>query len=261
MKNVSDFHYKITGNPKGKWLIFLHGLLGSGHNWMKITPAFEEEFHILVFDQRGHGKSFKPAHGYAPEDFAGDVEFLMDSLKISKASLIGHSMGGRNAFCFAAENPLRVERLVIEDIGPQKSVDTGRRLVNRVESIPVPFGTKRAAKEYLLGEFGDPPTGNLLYNHVIGLSDGGYGWDFSMSFLREVLEKGRESSYWEQLEGLRCPTLVIRGERSSELGREEFEKMLRVQKNLKGVEVSGAGHVVHFDRPREFIKILKDFLD
>src|ERR1700722_10818094 len=140
---IKDFHYFISGRPQSDktapWIVFLHGMLGSAANWRRITPAFEGDFRILVYDQRGHGKSFHPLRGYAPEDFAEDLRFLMDHLEIEKANLVGHSMGGRNALCFSGLSPERVSHLVIEDIGPEGSVKNGLELVKKLKAVPVPF--------------------------------------------------------------------------------------------------------------------------
>src|SRR4051812_15656878 len=115
---LSQFHHQIAGNPAGHKLVFLHGLMGSASNWRKITPAFENDYQILIYDQRGHGRSFKPISGYTPADFAGDLKNIIDELGWEKIHLVGHSMGGRNALEFAQLFPRRIDHLVIEDITP-----------------------------------------------------------------------------------------------------------------------------------------------
>lgn len=119
MGYLENFNYSITGQgneaPK---LVFLHGVMGFGLNWRTITKVFDPYFRCLVYDQRGHGRSFHPESGYAPEDYANDLEQILEELSWNKISLVGHSMGGRNALEFAHRFSARVEKLVIEDIGP-----------------------------------------------------------------------------------------------------------------------------------------------
>ena len=114
------FHYDILGLNSEKKLVFLHGLMGRGLNWRKITPHFEKEYQILIFDQRGHGKSFHPPKGYAPEDYAQDLEDILEELGWKEVYLVGHSMGARNAMSFSAKFTHRVKKLVVEDIGPHR---------------------------------------------------------------------------------------------------------------------------------------------
>lgn len=261
MLALENFHYQISGASDGApWIIFLHGLLGSSRNWLKITPAFEVNFKVLVFDQRGHGKSFKPSTGYAPEDFAGDLKFLMDELGIERSFLVGHSMGGRNALCFAANFPERVSKLVIEDIGPVGAPSLGFDLVKKLRAVPVPFSDKKLAKEYLEKNFSDPKLAMFLYTSIGLDGDGRAVWSFNLDTIVEIIEKGRGQPRWKDIEALKGSTLLIRGEKSEELPRSEFDEVLNRNKNIKGVEIAGAGHWVHFEKPAEFISEVKKFI-
>ena len=69
---LQNFKYELAGQEGQPKLVFLHGVMGSGANWRKITSLLQDRFQILTFDQRGHGRSFKPKSGYAPEDYAGN---------------------------------------------------------------------------------------------------------------------------------------------------------------------------------------------
>lgn len=255
--NLSDFHHRISGKQQGPWLIFLHGLLGSLANWRRITPSFEDRYRILTFDQRGHGRSLKPKDGYAPEDFAGDLNFLMDQLNIADAYLVGHSMGGRNAQCFANLYPSRVRKLVIEDIGPGDNVAAGKGLIEKLKAVPVPFSSKLKAKEFLYNHFSDPKLGPFLYMNINDKGD----WEFDINTVIEVVEKGRGAPRWSEIDKLKVPTLILRGDSSQELPQNEYENILKRNKMIRGVVVENAGHWIHFDQPDKFISIVDDFLE
>src|SRR5436305_14748609 len=109
---LDNFHYQITGVTEASGgeapkLVFLHGVMGYSANWRRIARAFEHTHHVLVYDQRGHGRSFQPPTGYAPEDYASDLEKILDELGWGAIQLVGHSMGGRAALHFAYESPDR----------------------------------------------------------------------------------------------------------------------------------------------------------
>ena len=105
MSFLNHFNYQLLGDPQAPKLVFLHGLMGSAANWRKITTAFTEKYHILLYDQRGHGRSFQPSSGYKPEDYASDLQQILKELGWEKIFLVGHSLGGRNALNFAFKNP------------------------------------------------------------------------------------------------------------------------------------------------------------
>ena len=261
MKYIDQFHHRIAGRPVRGRLVFLHGVMGGLANWRRITPAFEEDFEVLSFDQRGHGRSFQPATGYRPEDFADDLLLILDELQWNQISLVGHSMGGRNALNFAHRFSHRVKRLVIEDIGPEKSQEAVDRLISLIQSVPTPFHQKLRAKEFFLNEYPDPVVGNYLYSNLEEKDGGTWDWRFSKAGIIESIRAGRAQDRWVEWEGLRIPTLLVRGERSTDLTREVFEECLRRNPITQGAEIKGAGHWVHYDQPELFIQTLQQFLN
>jgi pimeloyl-ACP methyl ester carboxylesterase len=234
--------------------------MGSAGNWRRITPAFEGDFRVLTYDQRGHGKSLKPESGYTPTDYANDLLFIFDSLKIGRAALLGHSMGGRAALQFAHLYPERVTKLIIEDIGPEPGEEFGKELIETLKSVPVPFESRVKAKEFLLNDLGDARLGNFFYTNMSVGSNGSVTWSFDINKIIETILEGRKIAPWDQVQNLKCPTLLIRGSRSTALTREQYQRILTINSNIKGVEIEGAGHWVHIDKPAEFIKVVKDFL-
>ena len=112
MEYLQNFNYKILGNLQSeKYLVFLHGLMGSGINWSSIAKLFAEDYQILIYDQRGHGRSFQPQEGYHPNDYAEDLYKILRELDWDKINLVGHSMGGRNALSFAQLYPDSLQKL------------------------------------------------------------------------------------------------------------------------------------------------------
>ncbi|GGF95709.1 alpha/beta fold hydrolase [Paenibacillus abyssi] len=93
----------------GGTVILLHGYCGSSAYWEKVLPYLQAAGRIIALDMRGHGASFAPEDEiYAIEDFADDVKLLMDHLKIERACIIGHSLGGYVALAAAERFPQRL---------------------------------------------------------------------------------------------------------------------------------------------------------
>lgn len=261
MDFLNQFHYQIYGDSSSPKLVFLHGLMGFAANWRKIVSSFDDKFQILTFDQRGHGRSMKPETGYAPEDFADDLVKILDELGWDKINLVGHSMGGRNALNFAARFPQRVISLVIEDISPESNPKDVARFENLLARVPTPFQNKKAAKDFLLNDFGDPLLGNYFYSNLVENDRGLIDWRFSKSGILESVRMGRVRDRWADWRALKMPTLLVRGGNSTELSQDMYEKMLRENPKAKGIIIKDAAHWVHFDQPQEFIKALNTFLE
>ena len=105
--------YAEQGNPDGHPLILLHGYTDSWFSFSRALPYFDPSYHVYLLDQRGHGDSERPASGYTFPDFAADVIAFMDAKGITRATLVGHSMGSLVAQGVALAAPERVERLVL----------------------------------------------------------------------------------------------------------------------------------------------------
>lgn len=265
---LDQFHHQILGNPAGPKLVFLHGLLGSAANWRKVTSLLEGDYHILVFDQRGHGRSFQPALGYSPENYAEDLKQILDEIGWERVILVGHSMGGRNALAFSNLWPQRVIGLVVEDIGPDAGDEGMARIEKLLSLVPVPFENKITAKRFLLEEFpklipwnSDPRTlAQFFYSNIIERDDGKADWRFYKPGVLASLQEGRTKARWDEWKALSMPVVVIRGGRSKDLDRATFDRMLSENSHAKGVEIPGVGHWIHFEATEEFVGVLKNFI-
>ncbi|MCB0348346.1 MAG: alpha/beta hydrolase [Bdellovibrionales bacterium] len=259
MSYLQNFNYQLYGQETKPKLVLLHGLMGYGQNWRTIARHLEPYFHILTYDQRGHGKSFHPDSDYGPQNYADDLNKILQELGWNKIILMGHSMGGRNAIYFAHQFPKTVEALIIEDIGPESSSSSIHRLEEIIESVAVPYSSKKEAKDDLLHKH-SPTLAQFLISSLEEVN-GEVVWRLSKRGILQSLYSGREQSHWKEWQGISAPSLVIRGEKSTDLDKETFQKMLSTNPNAKGVEIAKAGHWVHFEQPDAVTSAVKDFLE
>lgn len=120
-----------TGN--GGTVLLFHGKNFNGFYWKDVIPFLTRAgYRVIVPDQVGWGKSSKPNIHYSFFMLANNNAMLLDSLGITKVSVVGHSMGGMLATRFALMFPQKVQKLVLENpIGledysafvPYKSLD------------------------------------------------------------------------------------------------------------------------------------------
>jgi len=103
------------GPANGHTVVLLHGNNFGGFYFGGPAEALRKEgFRVIVPDQIGYGRSSKPTTiPYNFSQWARNTKLLLDSLKIEKAMIVGHSMGGMLAARFATQYPAMTERLVI----------------------------------------------------------------------------------------------------------------------------------------------------
>ncbi len=109
--NNIDCYYEIYGN--GSPLILIAGLAGDSQSWQPILGGLAEYFKVVVFDNRGIGRTRYPRDSFQISTLALDTVCLLDELAIEKADILGHSMGGYIAQEIAIEYPERVDRLIL----------------------------------------------------------------------------------------------------------------------------------------------------
>jgi esterase len=264
MSQMNSINYQIHGEDTSPKLVFLHGLMGFASNWRSVARHFESRYQILLYDQRGHGKSFQPATGYSTADYAKDLIILLDHLGWKKCILVGHSMGGRVAVEVAFRYPERVEKLVIADIGPESDMRSMNSIEEKINSVPTPFENRDAAREFFdstfLQKYKSETLKQFFYANMEEKPDRSFNWKFYKPGILETLWKARTLNQWPQFEALKIPTLLLRGEHSEDLPQPQFEEILERNSHIAGAVISNAGHWIHADNLKETVEQMDRFL-
>lgn len=269
---LSNFNYSVLGTNEAQRVVFVHGLMAFSANWRKIASRLSDDYQCLIYDQRGHGRSFKPAQGYSPEDYAQDLNKMTDELGWTSFHLVGHSMGGRNSLVFADLFPQKVRTLTIEDMGPEADASAFQYYEKMLNYIPTPFMSKEEYKQFFTQDFEKnfkskeaiAVLSSFLQANLEQVSEGPYAgqydWRFSKQAIVDTAKEGHTRDRWKEVSNLKMPVLLIRGENSHIFKRETFEKMLQANPRIQGVEIKQAGHWIHYEKYEEFTSILREFL-
>ncbi|WP_446038890.1 alpha/beta fold hydrolase [Streptomyces sp. SID1121] len=247
-------------------VLLLHGLMGRASHWASTARWLAERHRAVALDQRGHGRSEKPAEGpFTREAYVADAEAAVEQLGLAPVTLIGHSMGALTAWQLAAKRPDLVRALIICDMRASAlGAASQREWENWFQTWPVPFATLADVRKWF-GE-DDPwverasPARGEFYAEVMAERADGWAPVFSRRQMLTSRETWVHDAHWEELAQVRCPTLVVRGQ-DGELGRAEAQEMVRVLPRGAYAEVADAGHLVHYDRPDAWRAAIEPFLD
>ena len=111
-----NLHYRDQGDRNKPVLLLIHGVVASLHTWDAWLPAFAADYRVIRFDVPGFGLTGPPSSGeYTAERMLKVLDLLLDHLDVSKASIVGNSLGGYIAWNYALLKPERVEKLVLID--------------------------------------------------------------------------------------------------------------------------------------------------
>ena len=105
--------YIDMGPHDGQPVVLIHGFTDNARDWVHLIPQLDSRLRLIVVDIRGHGHSSKPECCYSRWDFAYDIRLLLDKLNISRADVIGHSLGTFITQTLAENWPTRVRKIVL----------------------------------------------------------------------------------------------------------------------------------------------------
>ena len=227
-------------------IIALHAM------WME-ARSFEDfatsmpEWRVVSMDQRGHGLS-DHSSDYSRGAFVGDIAALLDHLGAREpAVLIGNSLGGTNAFLFAARHPNRVRALVVEEGSPEQH-EPFTFVLDWRGLYPT-----REALEQKIGE-------RLAWSVRPSFRETAHGW--TLAFDPEdlvAMQKVLNGDFWDEWMVSTCPALVVRGTNSKAVDGKLLESMAARRPNTELVSLE-AGHVTHHDDPVGFVSNVRAFL-
>ena len=107
--------YRDAGH--GEVLLLIHGMAGSSATWRAILPQLAKKYRVVAPDLIGHGESAKPRGDYSLGAFAVWLRDFLDELGITRATVVGQSLGGGVAMQFVYQHPDYCERLVLISSG------------------------------------------------------------------------------------------------------------------------------------------------
>lgn len=227
-------------------LISLHAHWMEAATYTRLAAALAPEWRTIALDQRGHGDS-DHAQSYTREDYIGDLEALFEHLGIHTAVLMGNSLGGVNAYQFAARHPGNVAALIIEDIGA---------IVEGDISFVRAWGGAFPSRDALANQIGP----RMLPYLADSFRHTSVGWRLPFD-PEEMLVSQRElnGDHWSDWLATDCAALLIRGRESRVTEQPHFEEMAARRPNTRLVTMDG-GHVVHQDNPNGFVAAVREFL-
>jgi pimeloyl-ACP methyl ester carboxylesterase len=262
--NGLRLHYLDWGNPTKPRMLLLHGGAQSAHSWDFFALAMRDHFHIVALDQRGHGDSdWSEAGDYDTAFHVADIQAVTDAIGYDRFILMGLSMGGRNAYSFAATYPAKVQRLIVVDVGPDLQSE-GRRHIREFLEGTETFESFDWLVERVRRFNPRRPEAQIrgsLLNNLKQMADGRWTWKHDR---RRGIRRDRggemNAAAWADLARINAPTLIVRGAESNMLSAQTAIKMQQTLADGRFVEVPRAGHLVQGDNPVAFEQVVREFL-
>lgn len=245
----------VTELGSGPPLIALHGTGSRAASWLPISAELAAGYRLLLPDLRGHGASEKPDAGYGIEDYAGDLEGLIDALQLDEVRLLGHSLGGLAVLTWATRHPYRAARIALEDVPLRSAPDTSQRLDGWAALAAM---TPEQAAAYYHREHPDWSDDECRRRAVSITST--HPAVFTELKARSLEDDGRVRI--DGLSSIASPTLLIHGDvdAGGMVSRADADRFAETLPNAAVARLPGGGHSLHREQSNAFLALLMPFL-
>jgi len=260
-----ELFYRKDG--EGSPLVIVHGLYGSSDNWINIAKRLAEKHTVYMLDQRNHGRSpFAETHSY--NDMRNDLAEFFEQHNIEKATLLGHSMGGKAAMWFAADYPEKIEKLVIADIAPkdyllqkeESQFYLHRNILLAMQEIDFSqVHSRNDADDFMAEKVDDKRIRQfLLKNMEKDKTTKQYKWrvnaDVLYDYLDEIVAGVNKSWFEDRIPITSYPVIFIRGLLSKYILPEDEPLIKSIYPDARIVDIPKAGHWLHAEQPQKFME-------
>lgn len=257
-KHDIDIYYESHG--AGRPLVFVSGLGQKSSAWQFQVPFFSKKMRVIVFDNRGVGKSSRPDFPYTMDMYVEDLAFLLDSLGIEEPiNLCGLSMGGMIAQNFTIKHPDRVKTLMLLSTTPMVDATPlaeGIRLMEgmeedrRVRSVFVMY----YSKEFRNAARKDPELYRRLRDDVL------VDETRVLDYINQASAVTATHDTREFLGSIRVPVLIMAGTADLIIQADHSRAMQAAIKNARLEIIEGSGHVINIEAHEKVNAVLDEFL-
>jgi 3-oxoadipate enol-lactonase len=247
---TAEVHFELQG-PETAPPLLLSNSLGTALNmWEEQMETLNRHFRVVLYDQRGHGRSPAPPGPYSIDELGHDVLELLDRLDLERVSFCGASLGGMTGMWLAINAPQRVDRLAL--CCTSAHIPPRERWIERAELVR--GKGMDAIVDQSLERWFTPALRNRRPERVAQLESTLRGLD--AEGYAACCEALAEIDLRERLDEIRAPTLVITGEDDLSTPPDHGRQIAEAVEGAECMMLSPARHLANVERPDEVNRAL-----
>jgi len=260
--------YRDAGS--GETLLLIHGMAGSSETWRAVIPQLAKKYRVIAPDLLGHGQSDKPRGDYSLGAFAVWLRDLLDELGVTRATIVGQSLGGGVAMQFVYQHPDYCQRLVLISsggLGPDVGWTLrllsapGAELILPVIAPKPVLNVGNKLRSWLSAAGIQSPRGAEIWSAYSSLSDSQTRHAF-LRTLRSVVDyRGQAVSALNRLHlTSQLPTMAIWGDKDQIIPLDHAYAAQAARPGSRLEVLAGVGHFPHVERPADVVDLIDDFI-
>lgn len=246
---------------RGPLILMFHGITANGRMFDAVAEQLADRFHVVSVDERGHGRSDKPAgDSYTARHYADDVAALVDAIGEGLAIVVGHSLGARNGIVAGVTHPDAVAGVVAIDFVPFIETEVLDALESRVNAGARPFASLAEVRSYLKGRYPVLPADAVERRARYGYVERAEGFvALADPAAMAATCRSFRVDFDAEFRAVRVPVILVRGAVSKLVTASAFAKARAARPDMPAVEVEGADHYVPEVKPAETAAVITEF--
>jgi pimeloyl-ACP methyl ester carboxylesterase len=250
--------YDVRG--RGSPLVLIQGVGVGRWGWEPVADRLARRFQVITIDNRGIGASDTAPGHYSTRMMADDVLAVLDDAGIQQASVVGTSLGGMIAQELALAHPERVDKLVLVATIPGGPRSRPMPLGTSYLFASAPLMTSQAKLREFVQKTLGPATLRRRPRIARRLAARNLAHPQSESAWRAQIAAGMLFNPLGRQRRITQPTLVVQGTADQVVAPDNAEVLAGLLPNARVQRFHGAGHLLYWEQPRRFVRVVTDFL-
>ncbi|OQA34195.1 MAG: Lipase 3 precursor [Betaproteobacteria bacterium ADurb.Bin341] len=262
--NTRYAYYELPNPGKAKMLL-LHGMLVESHCFEAMTEDLKANYHLVLLDLKGHGKSDNGKSydaDYTNDAIAADLLTFQQAVIQEPFHLVGYSLGGQYSLKFAGTHPELVKSVTLIDSAPALSTKGVFLLLYALFTTPKFFRNKEHVYRHYDNRLAG--LGDYMFKHcVVEGQNGRYLLRYDKKNLApNTLAKSalRTKDLWESSKHIKSPVLILRAEKSAIIDHKIERTMKTNMPHAQIVLMKNMGHELVFSKPKEVSEQIEAFI-
>ena len=253
-----DLYYEIHGN--GSPLLMIGGLGSSVETWSPFWKRLTEHYRVILFDNRGVGRSTVPKSSFTIRTMADDAAGLLDAIDVPSAFVYGASMGGQIAQELALSHPHKVRALLLgmTTCGGLPAILPSPEVMERLAGLANPPAETSPLE--ILWSVSYTPEYLAAHRAELVREAAAVRYPTTPQGYRLQAEASMRFNSYDRLPEIRVPTLVMAGSRDILMPPGNARLIVSRIPGARLHILEGAGHGFTRERPEESVKLILDFL-
>ncbi len=255
----ANIYYELHGS--GPIILMLAGMASDSKSWQFILPYMIKHYRLIVFDNRGCGRTETNGKSFDLKNLAKDAFGLLEYLKYDKVHVIGHSMGGMIAQEMALMQAEKIDKLVLASSSPKLSDKAKTILYDLYDKWLKGYDMADWFRIMFQWLFTKEALSNKKFMDAAIIFALAYPYPQTLESFKRQVDVITSFDAVDRIRQIMHTTLIMSGQEDILIPPEESKALLNIGGPTEFKLIEHAAHSIHAEQPEAFVKAVQEFLE